>query len=83
MKQNAVIANEGTTLLPDFGTEIFDHTSDLFHRTNRAAHLSALGIFIRNFPLEVFDEDERAWFLAFEARVCRLETEAFNNLTLE
>lgn len=83
MKQNADNDIDGAILLPDFGTEIFDHTSDLFHKTNRAAHLSALGIFIRNFPLEVFDEEERTWFLSFEARVCRLETEAFNNLTLE
>ena len=83
MNQIAVIANEGGTHLHESGTVRQDHTSDLFTRTNRAAHISALGIFLRNFPLEVFDDSERSWFLAFESRVCRMETEAFDDLGLE
>lgn len=83
MNQIAVIANEGGTHLHESGTVRQDHTSDLFTRTNRAAHISALGIFLRNFPLEVFDDSERSWFLAFESRVCRMESEAFDDLGLE
>ena len=83
MNQIAVVANEGGTHLHESGTVRQDHTSDLFTRTNRAAHISALGIFLRNFPLEVFDDSERSWFLAFESRVCRMETKAFDDLGLE
>lgn len=83
MNQIAVIANEGDTHLLESGVTRPDHTSDLFTRTNRAAHISALSIFLRNFPLEVFDDSERSWFLAFESRVCRMETEAFDNLGME
>ena len=83
MNQNAVIANEGGTHLSESRNTHPDHTSDFFTRTNRAAHISALGIFLRNFPLEVFDDSERSWFLAFESRVCRMETEAFDDLGLE
>ena len=83
MNQIAVIANEGGTYHPESGTAHPDHTSDLFTRTNRAAHISALGIFLRNFPLELFDDSERSWFLAFESRVCRMESEAFDDLGLE
>ena len=83
MNKIAVIANEGGTHLPESRVTRMDHTSDLFTRTNRAAHISALGIFLRNFPLDVFDESERSWFLAFESRVCRMEAEAFDDLGLE
>ena len=83
MNQIAVIANEGGPYHPESGSAHPDHTSDLFTRTNRAAYISALGIFLRNFPLEVFDDSERSWFLAFESRVCRMESEAFDDLELE
>ena len=83
MNQIAVIANEGGTYHPESGTAHPDHTSDLFTRTNRAAYISALGIFLRNFPLEVFNDSERSWFLDFESKVCRMESEAFDDLGLE
>lgn len=83
MNKIAVIANDGGTHLSESKTIRPDHTSDLFTRTNRAAHISALGIFLRNFPLEVFNDNERSWFLAIESRVCRMESEAFDDLGLE
>ena len=83
MNQIAVNANEGGTHIFTAPTNPHDHSSELFRLLNRAAHLSALGIFLRNFPLEVFDHDERTWFLEFQSRVCRLETNAYDDLGMK
>lgn len=83
MNQIGVIANEGATRLHDIGPPVRDHSCEDFRRMNRAAHVSALGIFLRNFPLEVFDEEERKWFLDVQSRVCRMESNAFDDLGME
>lgn len=83
MNHIAVIANDGGTHIHEDSGLVHDHSSDLFRRLDRAAHISALGIFLRNFPLEVFDDIEREWFLEFQTRVCRMETNAFDDIELE
>lgn len=83
MEQIAVIANGGGTRLDDSSQIFTDYSSPLFRRMNRAAHISALAIFIRNFPLEVFDSEERSWFLGIQSRVCLMESNAFDDLGME
>lgn len=83
MTQIGVIGNEGDTHLHDRVPCAGDHSSDDFRRMNRAAHVSALGIFLKNFPLEVFDTEEREWFTAIQSRVCRMESNAFDDLGIE
>lgn len=83
MNQIGIVANEGATSLHDIGPPVRDHSCEDFRMLDRAAHISALGIFLRNFPLGVFDDEERRWFLEVQSRVCRMETNAFDDLRLE
>ena len=83
MNQIAVNASEGATHLHDIGPPVRDHSCENFRRVDRAAHISALGIFLRNFPLGVFDDEERRWFLDIQSRVCHMESNAFDDLGME
>ena len=83
MNQIGIIANEGANYLHDIGPPVKDHSCEDFRRVNRAAHISALGIFLRNFPIGIFDEEERRWFLDVQSRVCHMESNAFDDLGLE
>lgn len=83
MNQIGIVANEGATSPHDIGPPVRDHSCEDFRMLDRAAHISALGIFLRNFPLGVFDDEERRWFLEVQSRVCCMETNAFDDLGLE
>lgn len=83
MNQIAVNASEGATRLHDIGPPVRDHSCEDFRMLERAAHISALGIFLRNFPIGIFDEEERRWFLDVQSRVCRMESNAFDDLGME
>ena len=47
---------------------------------DRASNIGALALFLRNYPLHTFSEEERQRFISFQSWVCRLEAEAFDNL---
>ena len=83
MNQNAIMTNDGSTHIGDYRSLVNDHSCCEFKMVNRAAHISALSIFLRNFPLEVFDQEERAWFLNIQSRVCCMESMAFDDLGME
>ena len=83
MNQIAIKTNDGGTHIGDHGSLMRDYSCDDFRLINRAAHISALSIFLRNFPLEVFDTEERAWFLEIQSKICRMESNAFDDLGME
>ena len=83
MNQIANKPNDGGTHILDHSSLIRDHSCNDFRLINRAAHISALGIILRNFPLDVFNQEERVWFLEIQSKICRMESSAFDDIGME
>lgn len=76
MNQIGIDTKEGTI-------ERIPCNSRVYRGMNRAAHLCALATFLRNFPMDCFDENERAWFVRVMNQACSLESNAFEDLGME
>ena len=57
--------------------------SQIYKRINKAAYLCALATFLRNFPLDCFDDNERMWFIGVMNQACSMEFDAFENIEME